>query len=115
MPAAYAIAHLHNPHFNDDVLTYIERIQATMDPFGGRFLVHGGEVEVKEGTWPGTIVILEFPGLAEARAWYESPDYQAIVPLRTDHIDGDTLIVGGVEPGYEAARTAAAVRAATAG
>jgi uncharacterized protein (DUF1330 family) len=115
MPAAYAVAHLHNPHFNDDVLTYLERIQATMDPFGGRFLVHGGAVEVKEGSWPGTIVIVEFPGLDEARAWYESPAYQAILPLRTDHIVGDTLIVGGVDAGYDAARTAAAVRASAAG
>ena len=37
---AYAIAHLRNPNINDDVLDYIERIQDTLDPFGGRFLVH---------------------------------------------------------------------------
>ena len=62
MPNAYAIAHLRTPQFNDDVLEYLERIQATLDPFGGRFLVHGADVEVIEGPWPGTIVILEFPG-----------------------------------------------------
>ena len=112
MPAAYALAHLYNPHFNDDVLTYIERIQATMDPFGGRFLVHGGEVEVKEGSWPGTVVILEFPSLDDARGWYDSPGYQEILHLRTDHIEGDTLIVGGVRPDYDAGRTAATLRAA---
>ena len=43
MPNAYAIAHLRTPQFNDDVLDYLERIQATLDPFGGRFLVHGAE------------------------------------------------------------------------
>ncbi len=114
MPA-YALAHLYDPQLNDDVLTYIERIQATMDPYGGRFLVHGPEVEVKEGEWPGTIVILEFPTIEDARAWYDSPAYQEIIELRTKHIRGDTLIVAGVPAGYVAARTAATARAAMAG
>jgi uncharacterized protein (DUF1330 family) len=55
MPA-YAIAHLRTPTINEEVLEYIERIQSTLDPHGGRFLVHGAEVDVMEGDWPGTIV-----------------------------------------------------------
>ena len=113
MPA-YAIAHLRTPQINDEVLDYIERIQATMDPHGGRFLVHGGEVEVVEGEWPGTIVILEFPDVDCARAWYESPQYQEILPLRTGNIEGDALVVAGVEQPYSAAATAAALRAVAA-
>ena len=110
MPA-YAIAHLRTPQINDEVLEYLDRIQATLDPFAGRFLVHGGTVEVKEGTWPGTVVVLEFPDVDQARAWYDSPDDQAILPLRAANIEGDTLIVSGVDPGYDPARTAAALRA----
>ena len=49
---AYAIAHLRNPQLNADVVDYIDRIQATLDPFGGHFIVHGGEVDVREGEWP---------------------------------------------------------------
>lgn len=49
---AYAIAHLRPETMNEDILTYIEAIQSTMDPFGGRFLVHGKEVEVMEGPFP---------------------------------------------------------------
>lgn len=109
MPA-YAIAHLHNPHFNADVGQYLERIQDTLDPFGGRFLVHGGDVEVKEGPWPGTIVVIAFPGIDEARNWYDSPEYQAILHLRTDHIDGQAILVQGVPDGYHPATTAAAVK-----
>ena len=71
--AAYALAHLRTPQINAEVLEYIERIQATMDPFGGRFLVHGATVDVIEGSWPGTVVILEFPDADAARAWYASP------------------------------------------
>src|SRR4029077_5483183 len=84
MPA-YALAHLHNPNINDDVLEYLERIQATMDPYSGRFLVHGGDVEVLEGSWPGTLVILEFPSVDEAGAWYRSDAYAEILPMRTNN------------------------------
>jgi uncharacterized protein (DUF1330 family) len=108
--SAYALAHLRTPQINDDVLTYIDRIQATLDPFGGRFLVHGPQVEIIEGRWPGTVVILEFPDADRARAWYRSPAYQEILPLRTNHIDGDAILVEGVAPGYDARATAAALR-----
>ncbi|GII21429.1 DUF1330 domain-containing protein [Planosporangium mesophilum] len=109
MPA-YAIAHLHNPRPHPDIVEYLERIQATLDPFGGRFLVHGAGVEVREGVWPGTIVIIEFPGTAEARAWYESPAYQEILPLRTRNIDGAAILVEGIGPGYDPAVTAETMR-----
>ena len=111
MPAAYAIAHLHDPDVNDDVLEYLERIQPTLDPFGGRFLVHGPTVEVREGEFPGTIVIIAFPGIAEARAWYDSPAYGEILHLRTDHIHGSAILVEGVEPDYDVRHTASVLRA----
>jgi uncharacterized protein (DUF1330 family) len=109
MPA-YALAHLRTPQINDEVLEYIERIQATLDPFDGQFLVHGAEVDVKEGPWPGTVVVIEFPDRGAAQAWYDSPAYQAILPLRTDNIDGSAVIVAGVGPDYDPAHTAAALR-----
>ena len=109
MPA-YAMAHLRTPTINEQVLEYIERIQGTLDPYQGRFLVHGAEVEEVEGPWPGTVVVIEFPDVESARAWYRSPAYQAILPLRTDNIDGSAILVPGVVPDYDAARTAAALR-----
>ncbi len=109
---AYALAHLRTPTAHPDVLDYIERIQDTLDPYGGRFLVHGAEVEVLEGEWPGTVVIIEFPDAGAARSWYASAAYREILPLRTRHIAGDTLIVAGVGPGYDARRTAATLRGA---
>ncbi len=111
---AYAIAHLHpaDGPVQDEVLSYIERIQATMKPYGGRFLVHGAEVEVVEGAWPGAVVIIGFPRVEEARAWYASPAYREILPLRTRHLGGDVIIVPGVGPEYDASATAAAMRAA---
>jgi uncharacterized protein (DUF1330 family) len=113
--SAYALAHLYDPNSHPEVLEYIERIQDTMDPYGGRFIVHGPAVDVREGEWPGTIVILEFPTVEQARAWYESPDYREILPLRTEHIRSDTIIVDGVGPDYDARATAAALRTRAAG
>ncbi len=109
MPA-YAIAHLRTPQINDEELEYLERIQDTLDPHRGRFLVHGAELDVKEGPWPGTVVVIEFPDVSAAQAWYDSPAYQAILPLRTDNIDGSAVIVEGVAPGYDPSQTAAALR-----
>jgi hypothetical protein len=50
--------------------------------------VHGGPVEVVAGSWPGTVVIIEFPDVDQ-------------------HIDGDTILVDGVPPRYDPVRTAA--------
>ncbi|MFB6837338.1 DUF1330 domain-containing protein [Streptomyces sp. NPDC056361] len=110
---AYAIGNLHpKPVLDEEVFTYMERIQATLDPFGGHFLVHGARTrEVREGSWPGALVIIGFPTYEEASAWYASEAYQALIPLRTRHMPGDVLLVDGVPEGYEAAATAAALRA----
>ncbi|MFJ8014276.1 DUF1330 domain-containing protein [Streptomyces sp. NPDC096339] len=109
---AYAIGHIRPETMNEDILRYVEEIQATMDPFGGRFLVHGKEVEVKEGPWPGTVVIIGFPDIEKARAWYDSDAYQALIPLRTDHIAGEVILVEGVPADYDPTKTAAALREA---
>jgi uncharacterized protein (DUF1330 family) len=111
MPA-FAIAHLRTPQLNDDVFEYLEKIQATLDPYQGRFRVHGATVEPVEGDWPGTIVVIEFPDLDSARSWYASPAYQQILPLRTRHIAGEAILVAGVGPDYDAAHTAARLREA---
>ena len=109
---AYAVAHLTEPptHLPEEVLLYMELVQATLDPYGGRFLVHGGSVEVREGTWPGTLVIIAFPDLTAARTWYESDDYSKLKPLRTRHVRGNAVLVDGLPAGYDPARTAAQLR-----
>ncbi|HEX5568561.1 MAG TPA: DUF1330 domain-containing protein [Streptomyces sp.] len=110
---AYAIARLRNhPGAHPDIVTYLERIQDTLAPFSGRFLVHGGAVEVVEGEWPGAVVVIAFPGMDEARAWYHSAAYQELLPLRTTHIDGEAVLVQGVGPGYRPSGKIAELRRA---
>jgi uncharacterized protein (DUF1330 family) len=106
----YAIAHLRPTGMNEEIIEYIDRIQDTMDPYGGRFLVHMAEIEVVEGDWPGTVVMLEFPDLDAVRSWYASPAYQEILPLRTRHMDADIIVVEGVPAGYDPRESAAALR-----
>lgn len=109
---AYAVAHLTDPPATlpEEVLVYMERVQATLDPFGGRFLVHGGPVEIREGAWPGALVLIAFPDLAAARAWYESEAYARLKPLRTRNVPGDAILVDGVTEDYDPADTAALLR-----
>jgi uncharacterized protein (DUF1330 family) len=109
--SAYAIAHLRETDPHPEILEYMEKIQATLDPFSGRFIVHGGAIDVREGRWPGNLVVIEFPSMGAARGWYDSPAYRQILPLRTRHIAGDTILVEGVEPGHDSARMAAELRA----
>ncbi|MFA1542777.1 DUF1330 domain-containing protein [Actinomadura monticuli] len=110
---AYALAHLHpQPPLHDDVFTYIERIQDTLDPFGGRFLVHATDAVVIEGPFEGGYVLIEFPDMDKAQAWYDSDAYQAILPMRTDNMEGTAVLLQGVPPNYDAAATGRAMRAA---
>ena len=109
--AAYALAHLYNPNPHPEVIEYLERIQDTLDPFEGRFLVHGPKLTVAEGEWPGTLVIIEFPDVERAAAWYTSPAYQEILPFRTRNIDGVAILAEGVGPDYHPSSKAAEMRA----
>jgi uncharacterized protein (DUF1330 family) len=98
--SAYGIAHLRSVDFGPGIIEYLQRIDATLEPHGGRFIVHGAKVEVLEGQWPGDIVVIAFPDLAAAHAWYASPAYQAILALRTDNADGDVILVPGCAPDH---------------
>lgn len=62
---------------------YSRQVPATIAQYGGRYLVRGGTMEVREGEWPGPrTVILEFPTLERALQWYDSPEYQPLRPIR---------------------------------
>jgi len=75
---------------------YRAKVSATIAAHGGRFLVRGGRANVKEGAWTNPrLVVIEFPSVAQAETWYASPEYQAILPLRTANADGDVVIVEG--------------------
>jgi len=76
---------------------YRSRTADIIAQYGGRFLVRGGKVEVREGE-PGIsrLVVLEFPDMEAARTFYDSPEYQAILPHRTDNSTATLFLAEGV-------------------
>jgi uncharacterized protein (DUF1330 family) len=65
---------------------------------GGRFVARGGDLAVLEGDWePSRLVILEFPDLDAAKAWYASERYQAAKQLREGAASLKMVAVQGVE------------------
>jgi uncharacterized protein (DUF1330 family) len=90
------------------VVEYLQRIDATLAPFGGRFIVHGAEVEILEGSWPGFLIVIEFPDRNRVSAWYNSVAYQEIVTLRTDNSESDVVMVDGVGGEHKATDVLAA-------
>jgi uncharacterized protein (DUF1330 family) len=76
---------------------YRKRVQATLDAFGGRFLVRGGKVENLEGKWsPQRFVIVEFPDAAQARAWWNSEQYAEPKAIRQSASHTEMILVEGI-------------------
>lgn len=99
---AYGVGHLRNVNQGPKIVEYLERIDGTLAPFGGKFLVHGAEPDVREGDWTGHLIVIEFPDRASAVGWYESPAYRELIPLRADNSDGTVFLVDGVEQPHKA-------------
>lgn len=95
MPA-YAVGILHDVKPHPDIVAYLENIDPTLAAFGGRFIVHGGDQEVREGDFNAQLVVIEFADLDAVRAWYDSQAYQAILPLRADHSKSVVVLVDGI-------------------
>ena len=76
--------------------SYRSRTAAVIEQYGGRFLVRGGPIEVIEGD-PGIarLIILEFPSVADAHHFYNSPEYQAILPDRLNNARSTLLVAEG--------------------
>jgi len=75
---------------------YIAKTPQTIAAHGGRYVARGGETVVFEGAGEGTrVVLIEFPSLAQAKAWYASAEYQQIKGLRAGAATGSLIAVAG--------------------
>jgi len=95
--AAYGVGILRDLKMGPPIVEYLEKIDATLEPYDGHFIVHAGEQEVLEGESPGIIVVIEFPDRERAKAWYESDAYQKILPLRAGNSKSTIFMVDGVD------------------
>jgi uncharacterized protein (DUF1330 family) len=94
MPA-YVIANVHitdRPRF----MEYSRQVPGTLEPYGGRYVVRGGRVEVLEGE-PGydRLVVIEFADAEQARSWYSSEAYDRIKHIRLESADATLALVEG--------------------
>ena len=96
MPKGYAIARV---SISDDA-RYADYRAGTLDslkPFDGRFIVRGGATECVEGSWDvDRTVVIEFPSMEQARAWYRSDSYQQLAAIRREASSADFVLVEGV-------------------
>jgi uncharacterized protein (DUF1330 family) len=75
---------------------YGPKVPATLQPYGGRFVVRGGKLAALEGDAPPRFVIIEFDSMDKARDWYNSPDYQKLAPIRQKASKTTLFIAEGV-------------------
>ncbi|MDQ1424853.1 MAG: hypothetical protein QOD72_2351 [Acidimicrobiaceae bacterium] len=58
-------------------------------------LVVTNEATILEGEAGERVVVLEFPTREAAMAWYESPEYQAVIGMRLNSTKGFLALVDG--------------------
>ena len=94
--AAYVIGDIEvtDPALYED---YRKQVAATVQKYGGRFVVRGGKSETLEGSWhPKRLVLLEFPGIDAAKRWYHSEEYKPLLAMRLKASKGNLVLVEGV-------------------
>lgn len=82
----------------EGIKPYSAQVEATFKPFGGYYFVRGGQISVLEGEPTKRIVMIAFPTLERAQAWYDSPQYREIRPIRFRSAKSRVYIVEGTPP-----------------
>jgi len=76
---------------------YKKLTPASIAAYNGKFIVRGGQTEILEGDWQtGRVVVLEFPTLAIAKAWWASEEYGVAKSIRHRAADTKMIVVEGV-------------------
>jgi uncharacterized protein (DUF1330 family) len=75
---------------------YVDQVPAVVERYGGRYLVRGGGVTPLSGRWhPERIIVVEFAAIEPLQDFLNSPEYQALVPLREQSTTSRSIIVEG--------------------
>ena len=77
---------------------YAPKVQPSFAPFGGRYVVRGGKTQSLTGDAPKRVVVLAFDSIDQVRAWYDSPQYEALKALRDKAGKARIFAVEGVAP-----------------
>ena len=77
---------------------YGEKVPETLAPFEHHYVVRGGKTQSLEGEPPKRIIVTAFDSADQARAWYDSPAYAAIKPIRQSAAKSRIFIAEGLSP-----------------
>ena len=67
---------------------YRQRVGATIMQYGGEVLFRGEQARAFSGELAHeNVVVLQFDNLDAANRWHESPEYQALIPIREQGAD----------------------------
>ena len=70
---------------------------ATVEKYGGKYIVRGGKTEVLEGDWqPKRIVVLKFESMQRAKDWLKSEEYREPRKMRHRTAKTNMILVEGV-------------------
>ena len=97
MPKAYVISEV---EVIDEAgaAQYRSLAASSIEAYGGRYLVRGAAVDTLEGPALGVrLVIVEFPSIHQAKAWYDSAEYAPARALRETPLERRLLLVEGYE------------------
>lgn len=76
---------------------YRKLVPASIQKYGGKYLVRGGQHQRLEGTWaPSRLVVIEFASVEQARRWYLSDEYRRAKEVRQRTALSNVIIVEGV-------------------
>jgi uncharacterized protein (DUF1330 family) len=76
---------------------YKKMVPSSITKYGGKFVARGGKIDVLEGDWqPTRLVIIEFPSAERAREWWHCEEYAEAKALRQATSKGTLLILEGV-------------------
>jgi uncharacterized protein (DUF1330 family) len=75
---------------------YKKLTPGSLVPYEGKFVVRGGKTETLEGSWsPGRVVVLEFPSVEQAKAWWSSEGYAPAKAIRQSASITKMILVEG--------------------
>ena len=80
---------------SEGIRPYSQQVEGTFMPFSGRYVARGGKTVSLEGEAPKRIVMIAFDSMEQAQAWYNSPAYRAIRPIRHKSATSRVYIVEG--------------------
>ena len=94
--AAYVIFIRDRMNDPDEFAIYSQKARAARGDHPLKPLAYYGKVETLEGEPADGVVVLEFPTMEAARAWYESPAYQEALVHRKRAADYRVVLVEGI-------------------